>query len=169
MSQIIYSYDAPIPLNTENLDIEIAASPVPDYVGVRVVDGKVQITLENELVQADKDELDLIIQNHDGSQARTTQQLQAKREAILSRVVNMAHVHPVLKLDPDSITSYLTSIDNYFNSWKRDGNHNVLIQKITDDAAVGEPFEAFLNTEINTEGVKTFQFLVSEIPTTPYI
>ena len=134
------------------------------------IKGKIYVQLEERLNEADKLALDQIIANHDGLPARTTKALQEKRSTVLDNLVQMAHFHPVLKNDPDEITSYLTSIDNWLNAWRRDGNHNILISKIVQDASEAlSPHYDYLNTPVNTDGVLTYQFLIAGIPTTPYI
>ena len=132
MKHIAYTYEAPVPLNLENLGHEVDSSYLPGYVGVATHDGNVEVSFSAELSASDKTALQDIIDNHDGLPARTSEALQRKREIIFSRIVDMAHRHPVLKVDDTvntpphtgafAISDYLRSIDNYVNQWKRDGN-----------------------------------------------
>ena len=142
-------------------------------------DGNVEVSFSAELSASDKTALQDIIDNHDGLPARTSEALQRKREIIFSRIVDMAHRHPVLKVDDTvntpphtgafAISDYLRSIDNYVNQWKRDGNHEPLVAKIIADAQAGD-HTGFLNVQVSNDPVaSTYQFLISEIPTTPYV
>lgn len=158
------------PVNHESLRIEIQASPVPGITSLDGIQGKIFVQFQERISDEDKLLLDQIIANHDGLPARTTKVLQERRSTILDGLVQMAHFHPVLKNVPNDITGYLTSIDNWLNAWRRDGNHNILVSKIAQDANDDtSPHHGYLNTIVNTDGVKTYQFLIAGIPTTPYV
>lgn len=172
MNTIIYAYELNKSFEVERLNNEIKASALPKMDSKPVIIfNRIQISFSVELTADEKTLLDSLIVSHDGSKpSRTSSLLQSKREEILSELVDMAHNHPVLKTTQDEITDYLTSIDNWFNAWKRDGNHTKLIEKIVLDSqdTTHKNYE-FLNKVVNYEGNKTFEFLVSYIPTTPYI
>lgn len=158
------------PVNHESLRIEIQASPVPGITSLDGIQGRIFIQFQERISDDDKLILDQIISSHDGLPARTTKVLQETRSTILDNLVQMAHFHPVLKLNPDEITGYLTSIDNWLNAWRRDGNHTILISKIAQDANDNSnPHHGYLNEIVNTDGVRTYQFLIGGIPTTPYV
>jgi len=157
-------------VNYEALRIEILASAVDGLVAVKGFDGDVYIKLTTKLDATDKTALDDIIAAHDGLPARTTKSLQEKRTSILDDLVLSAHFHPVLKNFPDEITAYLTYIDDALNAWRRDGNHNILVARIAENAVdVNDPNYTYLNRVVNTDGVKTYEYLIAGIPTTPYI
>ncbi len=191
-----YSFVKPNPLNLENLDIELDASPVVGYVGVVVSNSdpsELDVLFESasNLDQVNIDAVQAMLDAHDGKQARTTLALQQKREQLFSKLVDKAHHHPVLKAEDvvnnpphtgeNVISKYLASIDNKINSWKRDGNHHTIVNKLVEDANDGGgEFHGFLNTKVadvtnpaDPEGAKlevlTFQYIISEIPETPYI
>lgn len=75
---------------------------------------------------------------------------------------NLAIAHPLL--DNVDMASYQLSIDGYFNTWKRTGLSDILVDKILlDSSLVTHPQHVFLNTVVNEEGNKTFEFLISTI------
>lgn len=170
-------------VNYESLFIELSSSPVPGIVSTDGIKGRIQVEVAQELSTANITILDGLIASHTGSESRTTQQLRLKRENILAKLVDMAHHHPVLKIadsvnvpahtGEDVITRYLTSIDNYLNAWVRDGNHTPVVEKITEDANLSampiNEYSGFLNTVVDLEGTRTFEFLIAGIPSTPYI
>lgn len=184
MAKKIYSYPFPgFEPNFEALDVQISASSLQGFQSVKAFDREIQVKFEQSLSADDELQLDAIIAAHDGSPSRTTKSLNDGREAILRKIVDMAHAHPVLsdnnapaseQKGDDVITAYLTYIDNYFNAWKRDGNPQILIDKIIADSQSGD-YVTFLNHTVSPptaelpDGGKTFQFLISQIPTTPYI
>jgi len=135
-SKKMYAYPMDKPFDLERLSHEVKASPLPmimvrpkAYSGMILIEFDNSITIEEELV------LDDLINVHDGTiKSRTSKDLRNKREEILSELVDLAHNHPVLKVTPNEITGYLTSIDNWFNAWKRDGNHTQLVSKIALDS-----------------------------------
>lgn len=176
---ISYTYISPSPLNLEALDIEIETKGVDHFERIVPFEGKILCFFSEELTEQEKIDLQDVFDAHEGTPSRSTVGLKSKRSLILDKMVDMAHRHPVLKVD-DLINSpkrtgsyvisdYLISIDNWFNGWVRDGNHEVLLAKIEADAQAGQPFEGFLNTVVNVHGHKTYQYLQSHIPTTPYI
>ena len=167
----IYAYAITKPFNFERLHREIKSSPILQLLEApKNFMDKVQVEFSESLSVEDEVILNEIIENHSGQVSRTSIELQNKRELVLSELVDMAHNHPVLKNDSDVITEYLTSIDNWFNSWKRDGNHNKIVAKIVEDSQdTNHPNHGFLNTVVRSDGALTYQFLISYIPTTPYI
>ena len=168
----IYAYPMDKPFDLERLSHEIKASPVSSIIGTpKAYSGKILIEFPVYLTTDQETYLDEIISIHDGTiKSRTSKELRDKREEVLSELVDLAHNHPVLKVTPNEITGYLTSIDNWFNAWKRDGNHTQLVSKIVLDAQdTAHENYIFLNKVVNTDGVLNYQFLISYIPTTPYI
>ena len=113
--------------------------------------------------------LDEIVESHVGEQPIATATLMDKRQGIFLDVLNMAHTHPTMKLDKDMISSYTRYIHEYVGNWVFDGNHTILVDKITADALVGQPYETFLNQIVTAEGTKAYEFFIESIPTTPYI
>lgn len=172
-----YGYDSNVKkYDVERFKNEIKASPLPPLANTKLVNpsvynGHIWVAFETSLDLTEEGILNQIALDHDGTlKSRTSYELQTKRESVLSELVDLAHNHPVLKNMPDEITSYLTSIDNWFNAWKRDGNHTQLVAKIIDDANnISHPNNALLNEIVDAEGAKTFEFIISYIPTTPYI
>lgn len=168
----IYAYPMGKKFDLQRLSHEIKASPVSSIIeSPKAYAGKVLVEFHESLTVEQETYLDGIIDAHDGTlPSRTSIELQNKRELVLSELVDMAHNHPVLKNDSDVITEYLTSIDNWFNSWKRDGNHNKIVAKIFEDSQdSNHPNHGFLNTIVRSDGALTYQFLISYIPTNPYI
>ena len=167
----IYAYPMDKAFNLERLNREIKSSPILQLISEpKAYSGKILVEFESVLSSEDEAILDQMIIDHNGQNSRTSMELQHKRELVLAELVDMAHNHPVLKNDSDVITEYLTSIDNWFNSWKRDGNHTQIISKIVSDSQdTNHPNHGFLNTVVRSDGALTYQFLISYIPTTPYI
>ncbi len=180
-----YVYDAASKtFNLERLNHELKASPLPplsngELQNPQIFGAKLYIVFDNALDAQQETDLDAIVTAHDGNlKSRTSKELQEKRERVFSELVDLAHFHPVLSVDDapnqtgeNVISDYLASIDDEINGWKRDGNPNTLINRITADAVEGQgnPFEKFLNTIVQAPSVKTFQFMIAYLPTTPYI
>lgn len=150
-------------VNIEKLDLEIRASTVPDFLTPPYMfSNKIYVEISQELAPADKTTLDGIIAAHDGATANVSEVHVVEREKKIRQLTEMAIYHPALN-ESDTV-EYLTSIDNWFNSWKRSGVDSVLVAKIVADATGGgHPQDAFLNTVVNAEGNKTFEFLISVI------
>lgn len=149
-------------VNIEKLDIEIRASVIPNYISIKGISNNLYIELEEVLEESNKIILDGIVNNHDGNPANVTESLVNERESKIRVMTQMAEYHPLL--DNNTTTDYLTTIDNYFNGWKRSGNNTILINKILSDANdVNNDFYDYLNVIVNTEGNKTFEFLISKI------
>jgi len=182
MIATIYEYSDTINgnVNFENLTIALQSSPLAGVISVEGINGKIYVHTNDEVPEEDKPIMDDLIARHDGFPARTTASLQKKREGVFSTLVNLSHAHPTMGLNTNMITEYLTSIDNWINAWKRDGNHEVLVSKIIFDSSLNPdesltleerkgPYYDFLNQFINLDGVKAFQFLIGGIPQTPFI
>ncbi len=175
---VIYGFPLDKEYDLERLSHEMKAQSIPDTEQAPIAfGGDLLLYFRRELTDEEKTLLESILLAHDGTiPSRTSNELQVKREALFSELVDLAHNHPVLKIDSevnqtgeDVISDYLRSLDNWVNAWRRDGNHKVLYAKIQSDAATGQPFETFLNTPVDLSGNVTWQFLISYIPTTPYI
>lgn len=150
-------------VNYEKLDLEIRASTIQHYI-TPVYEFKAMIFVEFEQTPSTEDvtTLEAIIGAHDGQKANVSQVQVDAREKKIRELTEMALYHP--SLDDNSTVEYLTSIDNWFNAWKRSGIDTSLVTKIVTDATSGtHPQDAFLNTVINPEGNKTFEFLISAI------
>lgn len=149
-------------VNFEKLSLEIRASSVPLFEKASGVDGDISIKVTEELSVAKKSELDLIVANHDGAVALVSDSEVKERENKIREMTLMAIYHPLL--DETETVEYLTSIDNWFNGWKRSGINSILITKIVADASnVLHPQYDFLNIVVNEEGNKTFEFLISVV------
>lgn len=150
-------------INIEKLDLEIRASTIENYeTPPYILNEHIYVQFSQNATAQDKLNLDGIIGAHDGAKAAVTETLVNARERKIRELTEMALYHP--DLDNNDTVEYLTSIDNWFNAWKRSGIHNSLVGKILADATSGaHPQDAFLNTVVNPEGNKTFEFLISMI------
>lgn len=150
-------------VNLEKLDLEIRASTIENYeTPPYLYAGKLYIQFAQEATAADKTSLDAIVAAHDGVEAQVSESFVQAREIKIRELTEMAILHPALN-NTDAV-EYLTSIDNWFNAWKRSGIDSSLVAKIVADATSGtHPQDAFLNTVVNPAGNKTFEFLISMI------
>lgn len=172
-----YGYDSNTKkFNLDRLHNEIKASPLPtlsngELVNPSIYNGKVWITFDEPLDADQQIVLDTIVTNHNGDlKPVTARGLRDKREDLFADLVDLAINHPVLSAMTDEISAYQAAIAPEILAWTRDGNHGPFIAKIAADAAnASHPNHAFLNVTVNTEGAKTFQFIIANIPTTPYI
>lgn len=150
-------------VNYEKLDLEIRASTIQHYV-TPAYEFKGMIFVEFEQAPSTEDvtTLEGIIAAHDGEKANVSQVQVGNREKKIRELTEMALYHP--SLNNNDTVEYLTSIDNWFNAWKRSGIDTSLVSKIVTDATSGtHPQDAFLNTIVNPDGNKTFEFLISMI------
>jgi len=169
---IVYTYPINTTLNNrvdfEKLEIEVLASEVPDVVSVKGVDGEIYVKVKNALTTLQLDNstlpygLNQIIAGHDGQTADVTVSAVEAREAKIRELSQMALYHPnLVEID---VVEYLTSIDNWFNAWKRLGKPSSIVTKISTDASdVNHPQHTFLNTVVNSEGALAYQFLIGKI------
>ncbi len=150
-------------VNIEKLDLAVRASTLQNYVTPPYVyAGKLYLNFEAELSAADKLVLDGLISAHDGEEANVSENHVQEREIMIRELTEMAIYHPALA--EIETVEYLTSIDNWFNGWKRSGVNTPLINKIIADANNADhPQHAFLTTVVNPEGNQTFEFLISKI------
>lgn len=100
--------------DAESLYIEIRSSSVQGLEQITMSGGDFLLWFANSLDSAQMDALTAVVNAHDGSPSRTTESLQQKRELILSKMVDMAHNHPILKQEstinqtgPDVISNSL--------------------------------------------------------------
>ena len=172
MDAIVYVYEISGTTNQkvdfEKLEIEVLASEVPNVISAKGVDGQIYIKVKNELTSTQLDNptqpigLNQIIANHDGESADVTVSAVEYRENKIRELSQMALYHP--NLVEDDVVEYLTSIDNWFNAWKRLGKPNSIINKIILDANTPtHPQYTFLNTNVNSDENKTWEFLVGKI------
>lgn len=164
---IAYIYELSATLNSKvnihKIDLEIRASTIQNFeTPPYLFKGKLYVEFSQDATAEDKTNLDAIIAAHDGEEASIAENHVTARETKIRELTEMALYHPLL--DENDTVEYLTSIDNWFNAWKRSGINSSLIAKITADATSGtHEQDAFLNTVINPEGNKTFEFLISMI------
>jgi len=117
---------------------------------------------ESSLSSDDEILLTQIVNAHQGNVALVDEASVEEREQKIREMTEMAILHP--ELNQNDVVEYLTSVDNWFNAWKRCGIDTSLVNKITSDAAdSGHVLNTFLNTVITPEGDKTFEFLISSI------
>lgn len=150
-------------VNLEKLDLEVRASTLLNYITPPYIySGNLYLNFESELSEADKLILEGLISAHDGEEANVSENHVQERELKIRELTEMAIYHPALA--EIETVEYLTSIDNWFNGWKRSGVNTPLINKIIADANNADhPQYAFLTTAINSQGNKTFEFLISKI------
>jgi len=150
-------------VNYEKLDLEIRASTIQNYVTPTYeFKGMIFVEFEQTPSAEDKTNLDGIIAAHDGGIAGVSETQVLAREKKIRELTEMAIYHP--DLDKNDTVEYLTSIDNWFNGWKRSGIDTSLLAKIVADATSGtHPQDTFLNTVVSPDGGKTFEFLISVI------
>ena len=176
MDTFSYNFDVSRTLNNkvnfEKLHLELDASELPDYVSVKMHDGRIQVTTGSDLTPAQIDNgvntpagLLQTIEAHDGESAKTNAADVSAREEIVRSITEMAMIHPDL-VSNDAV-EYLTSIDNYLNAWIRSGENSVLHAKVmTDKDNVSHPQNTFLNTVIVTTGANagttTWMFLIAK-------
>lgn len=164
---IAYIYELSTTLNTkvniQKLDLEIRARTIQNFeTPPYLFKGMLFIEFSQEATEEDKTQLDTIVAAHDGEEANISESQVNARETKIRELTEMALYHPLL--NNDDTVEYLTSIDNWFNAWKRSGISTSLVSKITADATSGShPQDSFLNTVVNPEGNKTFEFLISMI------
>lgn len=151
-------------VNFQKLDLEIRASGIDYYVTpvYQLGGDKIFVEFTQTPTVEHVTTLDAIIAAHDGEDATTSEILVNQREIKIRELTQMGLYHPLL--DDVELVEYLTSIDNWFNSWKRSGVNTVLVNKIQSDGTSGShPQDAFLNQPVDTEGNTTYQFLISKI------
>lgn len=154
-------------VNIEKLDLEIRASSVNNYTTPPYLYNNklyVQMSINaHEETESNKNALDAVVFAHDGEFAAVSEVLVKERETKIRQLTEMAIYHPLL--DEVQTVEYLTSIDNWFNAWKRSGIDSVLIAKIVEDAGdISHTQNAFLNTVVNPdEGYNAAQFMISII------
>ena len=150
-------------VNIEKLNLEIRASPILNFVTPPYMfNGNIFCEFTQDATTGDKTLLDSIIAAHDGEPANVTEAEVNARETKIRELTEMSIYHP--DLDNNDAVEYLTSIDNWFNAWKRSGIDTSLVAKVVTDASSGtHPQDVFLNTVINPEGNKCFEFIISII------
>lgn len=157
-------------VNFDKLDIEIKASPI-GVVSVKGVAGEIQVKTTTKLTDMELDNtsipygLNQIIASHIGGEEADISPI--ARENRLNKLLElgqMALYHPAPGITEDGVMAYLTSIDNYFNSWIRLGKTSILIGKISSDASdTSHPQHSLLNEVVNQEGNTVAEFLMGGI------
>lgn len=152
-------------VNVEKLDLEIRASTVQNYsTPPYLYNNKlyVQMTiLAHQETESNKTALDSVVFSHDGEFAAISESLVSDRERKIRELTEMAIYNPLL--DSVQTVEYLTSVDNWFNAWKRSGIDSVLISKIVEDSNnTSHPQYSFLNTTF-PEGYTAAQFMIGLI------
>jgi hypothetical protein len=150
-------------INLQKIDLEIRASTIELYeTPAYLFKGMLYVEFSGSPSEADVTQLEEIIAGHDGEDASVSEAHVNEREEKIRELTQMAIFHPLL--DNTETVEYLTSIDNWFNAWKRSGIETSLVSKIASDALSGtHPQDTFLNTVVNPEGNKCFEFLISVI------
>ena len=150
-------------VNFEKLTLELRSSKVP-FTSIEPLAGKIYINCVAPITTEEETELDLFISNHDGAEPDAFDEEKIKiRENKIRGINQLAIYSPYL---PDNVmtVSYLTSIDNYINAYIRSGITDVIVQKISEDAANPEgEFFAYLHTVVNQAGNKTYEYLIGTI------
>lgn len=160
-------YDLSVTLNNnvnlQKLDLEIRSSTIELYeTPPYLFKGMLFIEFSGTPSAADITQLEAILAAHDGEDAAISEAQVNARENKIRELSQLAINHPLL--DNGDTVEYLTSIDNWFNAWKRCGIDSSLVSKIVADATSGtHPQDAFLNETVNTEGNKCYEFLISKI------
>jgi len=162
---VIYTYEISSTLNNkvnyQKLHLEALASIVPVN-SIEGIKGQIFLFVDEEMSQAEKDAMVLIIQNHDGEDASAfDNHAVSAREDKIRELNQLAMYHPIL--DNVSTVRYLTSIDNHINAYVRSGINTVLVEKIFMDAQVGEPHYDFLNQIVNEAGNVTYEYFISKV------
>lgn len=150
-------------VNLYKLHLELNASDLPNYLSCAVIASQyIQIKFLSNLDDANQAKLSSIINNHDGEPAQVDSNNVDLREGKIRELTEMSLLHP--SLNNNDVIDYLTSIDNYFNAWKRSGINTLLIQKIMSDAQdTNHPQQNFLNEVINPHGDLTYEYLISVV------
>jgi len=169
-------------VNYSKLYIQIFGSEIPGIISVKGIEGEIYCAFNQALQDTELSSTDpllpgliQIINYHDGAEPETSEHKQSARRKGFDKVVQTAKYHP--DLTAVEINAYLTSIDNYKNSYITDGEKANLIGKVFFDAGShGDPTDtrtqaekeahphyAFLNRIVNTEGVMVWQFLIDQI------
>ena len=165
--EVIYKYnrtDAQLGvINELSLKLEIRSSTLEGLMDLKKIGiEEVGIMFESSLSSDDELLLTQIVNSHQGLPALVDEASVEEREQKIREMTEMAILHP--ELNEDDVVEYLTSVDNWFNAWKRCGIDTSLVNKITSDAAdSGHVLNTFLNTVITPEGDKTFEFLIASI------
>ncbi len=165
--QIIYKYnraDTQLGIVNElSLRLEIRSSTLEGLIDLKKIGiEEIGIMFESSLSSDDEILLTQIVNAHQGNVALVDEASVEQREQRIREMTEMAILHP--ELNQNDVVEYLTSVDNWFNAWKRCGIDTSLVNKITSDAAdSGHVLNTFLNTVITPEGDKTFEFLISSI------
>ncbi len=165
--QIIYKYnraDTQLGIVNElSLRLEIRSSTIEGLIDLKKIGiEEIGIMFESSLASDDELLLTQIVNAHQGNVAMVDEASVEEREQKIREMTEMAILHP--ELNQNDVVEYLTSVDNWFNAWKRCGIDTSLVNKITSDAAdSGHVLNTFLNTVITPEGDKTFEFLISSI------
>jgi hypothetical protein len=169
---VIYEYNVTDTLNNKvndySLELEAKLSPLEGFLSVTVVGLQfIQMKFEGEIGLESKTILDGIIGSHSGVATQVDEYFVNIREKAIRDMTELAILHP--DLNSNDAVEYLTALDNYLNSWKRSGNHSVVVAKITADSQnTSHPQSAFLLSVVNTDGVKTFEYLLDGIINVKY-
>lgn len=149
-------------VNIEKLSIELKTSTISKEAYPTKFANEIHVRFLEEITSEDLTVLQAAIAAHDGGEADVTEDLVQQREFNIRELVQMAKYHPVL--DNAETTAYLTNIDNYINAYIRSGDTSSIIPKIAGDAQDTEnPFYAYLNQVVNTQGNLTYEYFISKI------
>lgn len=175
MSQLI-SYRYPLSsfssssgkVNYPELNIEVEASSIERFKDAYATKGLVYIDFTEPINSDDKMTLDTIVSDHLGQPSRVDAKFQESRRGIWSKIIGRAFVHHLLKHIPDTISAFNKFMSSDVETWIYDGNHDPLVSALNSAAGAGQPFSALLNTPL-ANGETMLDYLIGEIPATPYI
>lgn len=169
MNNVIYTYNvadtANNKVNLPKLDLELQGSETPNSKYVKppyLFGGEIHFCFNTELTASELLIIDGIVTAHDGIEPPTAPYYVTERGEKISKLMLLAIHHPLL--DNLDALSYLTDIDNYLNAWMRCGDNRVAVAKITEDANnISHPQHTYLNTVVNIEGQKCYEYLIAGI------
>ena len=149
-------------VNTDKLSIELTLTDVK-VEKIYVFNNNLYIDCENSLAAEELTQLEATIVNHDGQPAEVADEGKRKeRSSRFDRMVQQAKYHP--GIDDIMLARYLTSIDNYINSFIRSNVHDVIVEKVMIDKDADE-FKVFLNNPVNKSGALMWQYLINGLMT----
>lgn len=135
-------------VNLEKLNIEIEQVGAGGYQGTTVSNGEIFVRYSNGINAANLLLVDAVVSAHDGEEAVTNFTNRNTREELIASIQQVLIYNGISQ---DDINDYITSISGEINSFVFNGFKTNITDKVTADSQVGEPFETFLATTINTE------------------
>lgn len=147
-------------INDKKLSIELHASATKIHT-VEVFNQQIFIGRDTVFADDEVVVLENVIKNHDGKTSKIADKAaRDTRESKIAEMLDKAHIkHPEMW---DAITKYITYLDNYINGFIRTNNSNIIFAKIEEDK-LSDEWKDFLDTVINEQGIKAYQFFQSVI------